>query len=125
MYTEDIPEIENFLLAYLNTPYAERYRFTTRGNKIEHVIKQWYGDSMLEQNSWVRVISRKQIDSHHWKVRATADTAGIEDYYLRLCERSIKFDWEATVGCWSMPVKAYIALGRGQDVVARVSAELA
>jgi hypothetical protein len=46
------------------------------------------------------------------------------NYYLRIEDRVIKVDWEASVGYWSMPVKMYLARGTNEDIVARVSAEI-
>ena len=86
-YTENTPEIENVLHAYLNTPFTERYRFTTKGEQLTDAMKQFYGDRMITPVSEVTVISKQQIDSRHWRVRSRLLAAGKRsefDCYLRM-----------------------------------------
>lgn len=126
-YTEVIPEIEDLLHAYLNTPYAERHRFTTKGEQLVDAMKQYYGDRMLLPVGAVQFLTKRIIDDHHWKVLARLEGTsgkGSYDYYIQIKDRSVRIDWEATVGYWSMPVKTYLAFGTASDIVARVSAEL-
>lgn len=126
-YTESVPEIETVLHAYLNTPYAERHRFTTKGEALADTMRRYYGDAMLTQISRVTVISKRRIDRRHWKVNARVEAAGeraFRDYYLRVEGRSVLVDWEASVGFWSKPVKTYLALGTAEQITARVTAEL-
>lgn len=123
VYTEDIPEIENIILAYLNTPYGERYRFTTKGEKLVEAMKQYYGDSMPVTTREVVVVSKQQVDEQYWRVRVRSEGIGEDDFFLRIRGRSVMIEWEATVGLWSTPVKTYLAFG-GTGVVARVVAEL-
>lgn len=126
-YTETVPEIETVLHAYLNTPYAERHRFTTKGEALADTMRRYYGDAMLTQISRVTVISKRRIDRRHWKVNARVEVTGdraFRDYYLRVEGRSVLVDWEASVGFWSKPVKMYLALGTRDDITARVTAEV-
>ncbi len=126
-YTEDIPEIENVILAYWNTPYAARYEFATRGSLLTKGMEQYYRGKEPTSAAKVAVISKQKIDNLHWKVQVQVDTEGgwyRTAYYLRIEGGDIKIDWEASVGLWSMPVKTYFALGAREPVVARVTAEI-
>jgi CHAT domain len=126
-YTESVPEIETVLHAYMNTPHADRHRFTTRGDALADAMRQYYGDAMLATVSQVTVISKRQIDRRHWKVHARVEIAGdrsFRNYYVQVEGRAVLVDWEATVGYWSKPVKTYLALGTRETVTARVTAEL-
>lgn len=126
-YTENTSEIEDILRAYLSTPYSERYRLTTKGDRLLEAMKQFYGDRMIVAPSKIMVVGKQQIDALHWKIQACAEVYGqraYRNYYLRIQERSIQIEWEATVGFWSMPVKTYLALGTQEDIVARVTAEI-
>ena len=126
-YTKDIPEIENVILAYWNTPYVARYQFTTKGSLLAEAIEQYYSESEPASAAKVTVVSKQKIDDLHWKVQVQVDT---EDrwlrcsYYLRIKEQDIKIDWEASLGLWSMPIKTYLALGTQEPIVARVYAEI-
>lgn len=126
-YTESVPEIETILHAYLNTPHADRYRFTTKGEALADTMRRFYGDAMLAAISRVTVISKGRIDRRHWKVHTRVEAAGervFRDFYVRVEGRSVLVDWEATVGFWSKPVKTYLALGTRDDITARVTAEI-
>jgi hypothetical protein len=127
VYTAQVPEIETVIHAYLNTPHANRHRFTTEGVALADTMRRFYGDAMLAAVSRVTVISRRQIDRRHWKVHARVEVAGervFRDYYVRVEGRSVLIDWEATVGYWSKPVKMYLALGTRDEITARVRAEV-
>jgi len=126
-YHASIPEIERVLYAYLNTPYADRCPFTTTGDSLLPRLTQFYGEHVHRTVSKVQVVGMNPIGAEHWRVAAKV-SAG-EDmeksvFYLRIRDRAVMIEWEATVGLWSMPVKTYLALGSGEPVVARVIAEL-
>lgn len=126
-YTAQVPEIETVLHAYLNTPHADRHRFTTKGEALADTMRRYYGDAMLAAVSRVTVISRRQLDRRHWKVHARVEVAGervFRDYYVRVEGRSVLIEWEASVGYWSKPVKMYLALGTRDEITARVKAEI-
>jgi hypothetical protein len=126
-YTESVPEIETVLHAYLNTPHADRHRFTTKGDALADAMRVYYGDAMLAAVSRVTVVSKRRLDRRHWKVHARVEVAGervFRDYYIRVDGRSVQVDWEASVGYWSKPVKTYLAFGTGEEITARVKAEL-
>jgi hypothetical protein len=126
-YTDHIPAVETYLHTYLNTPYAERYKFTTKGVRLATAIRKHYGEQLLAPTSHVKVITMGRIDAEYWKVYARVTTATGEwyrPYFVRIRGRDIKVEWEATVGLWSTPVKTYLALGTEDSVTARVTAEL-
>lgn len=126
-YTQDVPEIEDFLKTYLNTPYSERYRFTTTGQPIADTMARYYSASMPVVITKATVSSKKHISEKHWKVAARIHTLhghANRNFFLRINDHSIKLEWEASVGLWSVPVKTYLALGSDEDVLARVKAEL-
>lgn len=126
-YSAEIPEIENTILEYMRTPFEKRYSFTTKGESIAGIMRSHYGGAMLPFVDTVSVFARAIIDEHHWKVQVLVHGNDIRDnknFYLRIVDRSIKIDWEATSGCWSTPVKTYLALGASEPVLARVKAEL-
>lgn len=127
-FTEDIPEIENVLLAYLNAPYTERYQFTTKGESIREAMRSYYGDDRMQSVlTKVTVLAKRRLDAEHWKVRCRVEShrdAAVATYYLRIRDRDIRVEWEASAGYWSMPVKTYLALGTAEQIVARVTAEL-
>jgi hypothetical protein len=126
-YTAQVPEIETVIHAYLNTPHADRHRFTTKGEGLADTMRRFYGDAMLAAVSRVTVISKRQIDRPHWKIHARVEVAGervFRDYYVQVEGRSVLIDWEATVGYWSKPVKMYLALGTRDEITARVTAEV-
>jgi hypothetical protein len=82
---------------------------------------------MLMPVTKVTVIARQQLDARHWKVQARIENAcqrTVQVYYLRIEDRVVKIEWEATVGHWSMPVKTYLALGTKEDIIARVFAQI-
>ena len=126
-YTELIPQFEDFIMAYVNTPFEQRCAFTTKGEALRDTMLRAYNNSLQTIVEKVSVISARQINDHHWKVRASLQVKNISqhfDYYLRVEDRKIQIDWEATTGYWSMPVKTYLALGTSQPIVARVHASL-
>ena len=46
------------------------------------------------------------------------------DHYIRIRDRSLKIEWEASAGYWSMPPKTYRALGTREPITVRVTAQL-
>lgn len=126
-YTGDIPEIENVILAYWNTPYDSRYKFTTKGGLLAEVMERFYKDSGPVSATKVTVISKQKIDDLHWKVEVQLETAEgrqVRFYYLRIKDQDVEIDWEASVGLCSMPIKTYLALGAQNPIVVRVQAEI-
>lgn len=126
-YTARIPMIEDGLLTYFNAPFEERYVLTTKGEAIREKMSRFYGDQLHAVIDKVTVVSARQIDNDHWKVRSMIYFKGGSasvDQYIRLTDRSIQIEWEASVGYWSMPPKTYLALGTQQPIVARVHASL-
>jgi hypothetical protein len=126
-YNANIPEIERVLYAYLNTPYADRWRFTTTGHSLLPSITQFYGERVHRSVDKVQVLGMNAIDAEHWRVLvriAAGEDKAETTFYLRIRNRTLLIDWEATVGLWSMPAKTYLALGSRQPVVARVIAQL-
>ena len=126
-YTALIPQIEDMLLAYINTPYAERCSFTTKGDQLREAMAKFYGEQLHTIVDKVTVISTRQINEDHWRVRAAIyvkDEKSSADYYIRVRGRSLQIEWEASVGHWSMPLKAYLALGTSDPIIARVLASL-
>lgn len=120
-YSADIPEIEQVLYSYFNTPFDERWKFTTKGEALRKTMRKYYGQTMHHQRSSVRVRSVKQIANEHWIV----DIGNDDLYYIHVKYRNVLIEWEASVGLWSIPVKTYRALGSHEPVIARVKAELA
>lgn len=126
-YTAQVPEIETVLHAFLNTPHAERHRFTTKGDALAETMRRHYGDAMLAAASRVTVISKRRVDRQHWKVHVRVEIAGervFRDYYVRIDGRSVLVEWEASVGYWSKPVKTYLATGTDDEITARVAVEI-
>lgn len=126
-YTALIPQIEDLLLAYINTPYSERYKFTTKGDAIRDTMGKFYGEDLHTVVDKVVIVSTRQNDAENWRIRSTIyvkDQRAPGDHYVRIRGRTIQVDWEATVGYWSMPPKAYLALGASEPIVARVRASL-
>ena len=119
-YSAHIPEIERVLYSYFNTPFNERARLTTTGESLLPVIEKYYGERMHQSVSNVRVISLKSIGDERWCV--LFEKIGL--MCVRISDRSVLVEWEASVGLWSIPVKTYLALGSREPVVARVIAEL-
>lgn len=120
-YSAHIPEIERVLYTYFNTPFIERAVLTTTGESLRPVMEKHYGEQMHQGISKVRVISMKLISNEHWCVKVDVSHAM---YYMRIRDRSVLVEWEASVGLWSVPVKTYLALGSREPVLARVEAEL-
>ena len=126
-YTDNIPEIENFLLGYLNTPFGARYPLTTKGQHLADTMQKYYLNDMFTRFSTVTVVSTRQIDDCYWKVNARIIVAGeraFRNYYLRIKDRVIRIDWEASAGIWSMPCRTFLARGADKAIVARVTAEI-
>ncbi len=127
VYNPLIPEIERFLYAYANTPYSERAPFTTTGDAVIPLLGQHYGEEMRRTIDSVRVLDMQHLSGDHWRVHAqihAGDDEARNVYYLRIHDRTILLEWEATVGFWSIPVKTYLALDCFGEVTARVTAEL-
>lgn len=119
-YSAHIPEIESVLYSYLNKPFEERGDLTTTGESLRPVLKKYYGEKMHRHVSKVRVNSMKLVSGEHWCVELNNGDL----IYVRIRDRSVLVEWEASVGYWSMPVKTYLALGSKIPVLARVKAEL-
>lgn len=126
-YTALIPQIEDLLLAYINAPYEARHAMTTKGNAIRETMARFYGEQLHTIADKVTVISTRQIDDEHWRVRSLVHVKGEKapgDHYIRVTGRTIQIEWAASVGYWSMPPKTYLALGTSEPIVARVRASL-
>jgi len=126
LYNAQVPDLEQFLLAYVNTPYLERARLTTTGDAILPMVERHYGDRMLCLIDTVRVNSLQNLVDDIWRVAVTvcsSEKSADTEFYCRVSNRSILLEWEASVGLWSVPLGTFIALG-GAEVVARVEAEL-
>lgn len=119
-YSAHIPEIERVLYSYFNTPFNDRAGFTTAGESLRTVMERHYGGLMHTPVKRVCVRSLKCIGGEYWRV----DSDVTDSMYLRIRDRSVLVEWEASVGLWSVPVKTYLALGSATPVVARVNAEL-
>lgn len=122
-YSAHIPEIETILYAYFNTPFNERATFTTTGEFLEPTLEKYYATKMLRMINKVQVISMKSITNEHWLVEIMGSNES-KFMYIRIRNRDVLIEWEASVGLWSIPVKTYLALGSKEPVVARVIAEL-
>lgn len=119
-YSGYIPEIETVLYSYFNAPFNERWKYTTTGESLSAVMERYYAGDLLRLVSKVSVISLKQIAGEHWLV----DVGRLGLMYMRIRDRSVLVEWEASVGLWSIPVKTYLALGSKISVLVRVKAEL-
>ncbi|MCH8045113.1 MAG: CHAT domain-containing protein [Planctomycetes bacterium] len=127
LYTALIPQFEDLLLAYINAPYDQRYKFTTKGDAIREKMGRFYGEQLHTIVDKVTVVSTRQIDDEHWRIRSAVLVKGEKasgDHYLCVRDRSIQIEWEASVGYWSMPPKTYLALGTSEPIIARVRASL-
>jgi len=126
-YNAKVPEIERLLYAYLNTTYEDRYPFTTTGEPLRPLMKQHYGERMLPRVDKVQVLTMDKVEDKYWRVQVKV-VSGAENweslFYLKICDRSILIEWEATVGLWSMPVKTYLAVSPSEPIVVRVHAQL-
>lgn len=120
-YSAHISEIERVLYSYFNTPFSERWKYTTTGEPLRAIMEKHYAGEMHRLVPKVSAISMKQITGEHWVV---AVDAGRSLMYMRIKNRSVSVEWEASVGLWSVPVKTYLALGSREPVLARVKAEL-
>ena len=126
-YTALIPQIEDLLLAYINSTFEERYKFTTKGDSIRGPMAMYYGEQLHGVVDKVVIFSTRQIDDENWRIRCAVYVKGEKspmDYYVRVFGRTIQVEWEATVGYWSRPPKTYLALGTAVPIVARVRASL-
>lgn len=127
-YTSRVPEVERVLFSYLNSPFTDRAVFTTTGEECATEMIRHYGEHMRRNVDKVQVQSMDAMDDDRWRV-AVDITAG-EDrqtttiFYLRIRDRNVLVEWEASVGLWSVPVTTYLALGSDEPVIARVKAEL-
>ena len=127
IYEAKVPEIERILFAYLNTPFDLRWKFTSGGRSLAAKIIRHYGDRILSKTDSVQVLGTDQISSEHWRVKVRISQAGTHGeavYYLRIHDRSIQIEWEASVGLWSLPVRTYLAMPPTEPVIARVTATL-
>lgn len=121
-YSAHIPEIERVLYSYFNSPFCERWRYTTTGESLRTIMEKHYSRSMHRLVPKVSITSMKQIADEHWVVALDASPSLM---YIRVKNRSVSVEWEASVGLWSIPVKTYLALGSREPILARVKAELA
>lgn len=126
-YTALVPEVERVLFTYFNIPYADRPRLTTTGLSLRPIIKKHYGELPRRNIDKVQVLSMDEFSNNQWRVVLDL-TAGLDReqaiFYLRIRDRRVLVEWEASVGLWSVPVKTYLALGSDSPVIARVFAEL-
>lgn len=121
-YSALIPEIERTVYAFCNTPFAERYLFTTTGETSKPVMDKYYRASMHRPVRNVRVLSMKQIDADHWIVDLSGSEFDI--LYVEIKDRSVLIEWEASVGLWSIPPKTVVAVGPTEPIIARTKAQL-
>ncbi|MCB1949279.1 MAG: CHAT domain-containing protein [Burkholderiales bacterium] len=121
-YSAHIPEIERILYSYFNTPFTDRTRFTTTGDSLRSIMEKYYGEKMHRNIEKVRVMSMKSLTEDQWLIEVACSESRF--VYVRIRERSVLVEWEASVGLWSIPTKTYLALGSSESVVARVEAEL-
>lgn len=121
-YSAHVPEIERVLFAYLNTPFNDRASFTTAGAGLRPVLESFYSNMMHRTTKKISVLSMKAVSDNQWCVEiAGADRRLM---YVRIEDRSVLIEWEASVGLWSIPQKTYRALGSKTPFLARVTAEL-
>ncbi|HWB03607.1 MAG TPA: CHAT domain-containing protein [Verrucomicrobiales bacterium] len=119
-YSAHIPEIERVLYSYFNTPYTDRGKYTINGDALRPLMKRHYGSQIHVPVPKVCVEGIRNIGGDYWCVQSN-----IADHmYVRIRDRSVLVEWEASVGLWSLPVKTYLALGSSEPVIARVRAEL-
>lgn len=64
-YTALIPQFEDLLLTYINSPFDERYKYTTKGDKIREAMQRYYGDQLHAVADSVTVFSTRKIDDEH------------------------------------------------------------
>jgi hypothetical protein len=121
-YSAHIPEIERVLYAYFNTPFNDRAALTTTGETLRPVLESFYRGKMQRSVKSIRVVSMRAVSEHQWCVEISGGVAKL--MYVRIRERSVLVEWEASVGLWSIPPRTYLALGPREPVVARVFAEL-
>jgi hypothetical protein len=122
-YSAHVPEIERILHAYFNSPYAERAKFTTTGEPLTPVLVKYYAAHMHRKVEKIQVSSMKLVEPDQWCVELRTG-GGHQLMYVRVRNRVVQVEWEASVGLWSIPPKTYLALGPSGSVVARVKAEL-
>ena len=90
-------------------------------------MARFYGEQLHTIVDKVTVISTRQIDEEHWRVRSAVyvkDEKIPVDHYVRVSGRTLQTEWAASAGYWSMPPKTYLALGTAEPIVARVRASL-
>ncbi|WUR14601.1 CHAT domain-containing protein [[Empedobacter] haloabium] len=121
-YCAHVPEIERVLDAYFNTPFNDRASFTTTGPDLAPLLESFYRGKMHRTIKKVRVLSMKAVSHNQWCVEVSGANPHL--MYIRIVDRSILVEWEASVGLWSIPQKTYLALGSHAPIVARVKAEL-
>lgn len=126
-YSARIPELERFLYTYFNTPFSQRSPLTTSGDAIQDEMKRFYGDQAHRKLDSVDVIDIQNLSENQCRVisfvHAGKDRQQVNTY-VKLIDRSIQIEWEATVGLWSVPPNTFLALGSSEPVVARVRAKL-
>jgi hypothetical protein len=126
-YTAMIPAVEDLLLAYMNTPHAERYTYTTKGAAIKEQMARYYGDKLHTRIDSVTVVSTNEIAPGYWNIRVHLHLHGHiqqQFYCVNYQNNSAKVEWEASVGYWSTPPKVYLAFGTREPIIARVIASL-
>jgi hypothetical protein len=79
-YTENIPEIENTLHAYLNTPYAERHGFTTKGEKLADAMRTFYGERDQHAVTKVTVVAKRHIEGSYWRLHFPRKAMGLANW---------------------------------------------
>lgn len=121
-YSANIPEVERVLYAYFNTPFDERGALTTSGESLRHTLESFYRGQMHRAVKNVNVLSMKAVSKDQWCVEISAGAA--KQMYVRIRDRGVLVEWEASVGLWSMPPNTFLALGSRDPLVARVRAKL-
>jgi hypothetical protein len=124
-YEAIIPEIERVLYAYMNTPFENRWKFTSTGESLKPKLKEFYGEKLLKTVNKVQVKAIQRINGRYLKVETNLRISRTNQFYICSSNnKNVKIDWESTVGLWSLPVKVFLTLGSKVPVVARVIAQL-
>lgn len=127
IYSAQVPEIERVLYAYYNTPFKDRWPFTTTGETLSKTMVQYYGDKVQLAVNKVQVLGTSSMGPEHLRVLLNIHGHGgpqQSELYVRFRHHTVLIEWEASVGYWSIPVRTYLAMPPAETVIARVSAEL-
>ena len=126
-YSARIPDIEQLLHAYFNTPFRERAHLTTSGEKIQETMNRFYGEQMRHDIDSVNVLDVTKINEEQWRVSSfihAGKDRQMTTTYVKITGRTVLIEWEASAGYWDVPPKTFLALGSDTPVVARVRATL-